>query len=311
LSLLATLLASCAAPSYQAGLRPKSMPVSGITHRESNFIGDGGIRLFEQSWRAEKDPVGILVIVHGLKDHSGRYSEVSQELARDGYAVQSYDLRGHGDSAGDRVWIESFDDYVKDLRIFLARVRNQYPGKPLFLFGHSMGGAIATLFVLRDHPDIQGLVLSAPALKRGENVSGFLAATAKLLGTVAPRLAVLNLDDNDFSRDRSVIKAMAEDPLVYHSAGPARTGKELLKAMEEIQEKAPQLNVPFLVMHGTDDKVTNPNGSTELHSRARSENKTLKIYSGFYHDLLHEPGRDEVLKDLKSWLASRIRRDKK
>ena len=298
--------AGCAGSAYLAGQR-KPLPVGpGVNHQEGSFEGKGGVRLFEQSWQPQGSPAkAVLIIVHGLKDHSDRYAAVAERLVARGYAVHAFDLRGHGDSEGDRVWVSSFDDYLDDLALFVARVQQAEPGRPLFLFGHSMGGAIVTLFTLARAPQLRGLVLSGAALNT-DRVSGFLRGTTKVLGSIAPTLAVLKLDDEAFSRDPAVISEMKADPLVYDGAGPARTAKELLKAVERIQKRMEALAVPLLALHGGADAVTNPEGSRQLVQRARSTDKTLKIYDGLFHDLLHEPEKDKVTSDLCDWLDARV-----
>lgn len=303
--LSATLMAcqGCAHQTYTAGRRGDPVTVSdpSITHAEGTFEGQGGMGLFEQSWRPAQ-PRAVLVIVHGLKDHSSRYAATAEALAQRGYAVHAFDLRGHGNSAGDRVWVEKFDDYVADLAIFVDRVKAKEPGKPVFVMGHSMGGAIVTTYVLSRKPDIKGMVLSAPALKPGSDVSPFLIGTTRSLSGLFPHLGVLDLKNENFSRDPAVVAALSKDPLVEQGSGPARTAAELLNALETIGKNMEQVKVPFLVMHGTVDKLTNPEGSKELQSRAGSTDKTLKTYEGLAHDLLHEPEKAQVLSDLTSWL---------
>src|SRR5207244_2707110 len=149
-----------------------------------------------------------------LKDHSGHYAAAATELAERGYAVYAFDLRGHGLSEGHRVWIDSFEDYLDDLDVFVARVRARESDKPLFLFGHSMGGAIATLYTLERKPPLRGLLLSGPALKRGSDISGFLAGVTRFLGALVPNLGVLDLENRWFSRDPAVVAAMNGDLLI-------------------------------------------------------------------------------------------------
>lgn len=302
---LAQLLVGCAAPAYVAGQRKALAVSSGVAHAEGRFAGSAGVDLFEQSWRPTEPPKAAVILVHGLKDHSDRYAAVAEKLTSHRYAVYAFDLRGHGDSAGDRVWVDSFDEYLADLDVFLQRVREREPGRPIFLFGHSMGGAIVTLYTLTRQPELGGLVLSGAALKPGSNVSGFLIGVTQVLGSVLPRLGVLELDDSQFSRDPAVVASMKADPLVYDGKGPARTAKELLKALVRIQEQWGGLRAPVLILHGAADTITNPEGSKELNLYARSTDKTLKLYDGLYHDLLHEPEKDQVVNDMLQWLDAR------
>jgi alpha-beta hydrolase superfamily lysophospholipase len=305
LSLLLAVIAGCShAPALQVRMpEPGVAATTGIEHREGTFEGVREVQLYEQSWLPVGEPRGVLVIVHGLKDHSGNYRVIGERLAGQGFAVHAFDLRGHGRSAGVRVWVDTFDDYLDDLDRFMKRVRERHPGRPIFLFGHSMGGAIATLYTLTHHPDIRGLVLSGAALEA--NVSAATAGGTKLINALSPSAGVFDLDLHNFSRDPSVISAALGDPLVYNKPAAARTARELLGALDRIQATMGELDVPLLAMHGGADVITPPSGSKSLVEHARSKDKTLKIYPGLFHDLLHEPEREQVMVDLSAWLAER------
>jgi acylglycerol lipase len=314
--LISSLFFGCATASYQTGLRPKEASVTDANHQEGRFSGAQNTNLFEQSWKPLSGPTkGVLIIVHGLKDHSDRYAEVARKLTQNGFAVYAFDLRGHGDSEGRRVWTDSFDDYITDLELFYDYVRKQEPNQPIYLFGHSMGGAIITTFVLKHQNlytrPVEGMVLSAPALKPGEDINGFLIGVTKMLGSITPSLAVLDLDDDKFSRDPKVVQEMKNDPLIYQGKGPARTAKELLKAIANIQEHMTDVTIPFIALHGTKDGLTNPDGSRELFKLAKAKDKSIRIYEGLYHDLLHEPEKDKVYGDMVAWLNTRAAKHEK
>jgi alpha-beta hydrolase superfamily lysophospholipase len=305
------VLAACQGPR-QAALPPgassqafSALAGRNISHEQSTFEGTGGLRLFSQSWRpVDEEPRAVLIVVHGLRDHSSRYGELAVHLVGQGFAVHAFDLGGHAHSEGVRVHIDSFDEYLSDLGLFLERVREREPGKPVYLFGHSMGGAIVTLFTLEKKPDIQGLVLSAPAMKPGADVSGALIATTKVLGGVLPNLKVLELDPKQFSRDPEVVKDNETDPLVFQQGGPARTASRLLAALNTLSERMEEVTTPVLVLHGTADTVTDPEGSKALVERARSTDKSLKLYEGLFHDLVHEPEKARVIADVVQWLQA-------
>lgn len=315
---LALLLCACAhalPPAETVTLVPPPPPAAqpcgdhacAVQHDESIFTGLGGVDLYSQSWRPSGASRAALIVVHGLRDHSSRYARMAERLADRGYAVHAFDLRGHGKSDGDRAYVDSFDDYVDDLELFVQRVAAREPGKPLFLFGHSMGGAVATLFALRAHrPALRGLVLSAPALQVGDDVPGPLVAVTRVLGGLAPSLRVLELETASFSRDAAVVDAIARDPLVEQRPGPARTAAQLLGAIGRIQDGMEGLDVPLLILHGTGDKLTNPAGSRALSVRARAGDKTLRLYPGLAHDLLHEPEHEQVLGDIAGWLDAHL-----
>lgn len=300
---LATLaLAGCSGPPvWPARSVPVVEPTDSAVHHEMGFFaGEGGAQLYEQSWRTDGDPRGVVIFVHGLKDHSNRYARFAERLAKRGYAIFAFDLRGHGHSSGQRVGIDSFDEYIADLSTFEKRIQARVPNKPIFIFGHSMGGAIVTLYTLGHPKDVSGIVLSAAAV--AVNVSGVKLLGTKMIAALFPRAGVFNLDLDDFSREESVVKEGKADGLVYPNGAPARTAKELLGAIRTIEERRGELNVPMLVLHGEADEVTDPEGSKALIADARSKDKTLKLYPFLVHDLLHEPEREVVMRDIEGWL---------
>lgn len=277
----------------------------GVRRGEGRFTGPGGLSLRERWWLPEGETRSAVVLVHGLKDHSARYDHTGGWLAGRGYAVHAPDLRGHGESEGERFFVETFDEYVEDLHAFLGRVRERENGRPLFLMGHSMGGAVASLLVLDRAPDLAGLVLTAPALQPNENVSPILIRLAGVISRFFPRAPVTKVDVKSLSHLPAVVEAARKDPLSNERPAPARTGNEILRAMRRIQERAAEISLPLLVLHGTEDHLTNPGGSETLFKRAGSVDKDLKLYEGLYHELLNEPEREQVLGDIVRWMDER------
>ena len=154
----------CAGPAYVAGKRVAPPLVDEVVHVEARMVTADGLELLVQSWKPTTETKGALIIVHGLKDYGDRYVEFCLAAARHGYSVHTLDLRGHGDSQGDRVWVDRFDEYLNDLGLFVKRVQSEEPGKKVFLMGHSMGGAIVTLYTITEQPKLAGLITSAGAL---------------------------------------------------------------------------------------------------------------------------------------------------
>ncbi|MFT3774490.1 MAG: alpha/beta hydrolase [Minicystis sp.] len=231
--------------------QPLAAPAD-VEHKDGFFEGVAGTKLYEQSWRPRGEPKAVVVIVHGLKDHSTRYKALAERLAQQGFAVHAFDLRGHGRSEGLRVWLGSFDEHLGDLEIFWKRVAEAERGKPVLLFGHSMGGAIATLYTITRKPALNGLVLSGAAL--AVDVPGAVVGGTKLVAALAPAAGVFQLDLKQFSRDQAVIDEGSKDPLVFQDGAAAKTAASLLGAIGQIQERMGEVSVPLLAMHGEADK---------------------------------------------------------
>ena len=245
-----------------------------------------------------------MVIAHGASEHSGRYAHVGERLAGDGYAVYALDHRGHGRSQGRRAVLDRLDHAIADLRTFVELVSRREPQSGVFLLGHSMGGAIAIAYAVRHQETLAGLALSGP-LAALEAASPITRGAARLLSAVAPGLGIYDVDSSAVSRDPAVVRAYDDDPLVHHGKLPARTVAELSAAVERFPDEARSLRLPLLVMHGGEDMLTPPDGSRMVHERAASEDKTLRVYDGLYHEILNEPEQDRVLDDLVAWLDAR------
>ncbi len=273
-----------------------------VRHNEQTFEGKNATKLFSQSWVPEGSNKATLIIVHGLHDHSGRYAWVAGELAKQGYAVYGFDLRGHGRSEGRPQWVESFDDYLEDLGLFVKLVRGKEPGRPLFLFGFSLGGNIVASYALRDKDGISGLILCGPGLKPPP---GRPVLLMKLLGPLMPNRGVWRPASGDFSRDLTVVAELEKDPLVHKQLVPARTLLGIVRSGEKLLAEAGKFETPILVLQGTADNLVDPEGSKDFHGRAHSADKSLKLYEGFYHEVLHEPDKQTVLIDMSEWLGKR------
>jgi alpha-beta hydrolase superfamily lysophospholipase len=277
-----------------------------VQKKEGLFDGPDGLKLYERWWHPEGEPKAVVVIVHGLAEHSGRYSHVAEHLTRNGYAVGALDMRGHGKSEGERVWVESFDEFLDDTASFLARVSELLPGVPTFLMGHSMGGAIVLLYAITRNQDMQGMIVSGASVKIPEDVSPLLQKVSGVMGRFLPKLKTIVLDSADLSRDPEVVLGYDNDPLVYRGGIYARVAAEILQVAGRIQESMEAIKLPLLIMHGTEDKLGAVEGSQELNARVSSTDTTLKLYQGFYHEILNEVEKELVLADLVEWLDAHV-----
>ena len=277
-----------------------------MEHTEGRFTGRKGLSLYYQCWFPATDPKAILLVVPGWAEHSGRYTNLAKYFVPKGYAICALDHRGHGKSEGRRGYVERFSDYLDDLKTFFDIVRSEHGDAKIFLVGHSMGGTIATAYSVRNQHDLAGLIVSGVGVKPGSSLSSAIIPLAWILSLLLPRLGIMVLDASAISQDKAVVDAYVNDPLVYRGKITCRFGAEMLATLRKLPSEMPEINLPILIMHGTADRLCDPEGSRILYERADSRDKTLKLYEGFYHEILNELGHKQVMADMEAWLAARI-----
>ncbi len=277
-----------------------------MKHVDGRFKGVRDASIYYQAWLPEEEAKAVLLIVHGLGEHGGRYMNVVNALVPLGYAVYAPDHLGHGKSEGEREVIARFDDYTDTLTTFLTMVKGAQAGQPVFLFGHSMGGLIASTYLLDHQDEFRGAIISAPAVKIGEGIPTSTILMGKLLSLLAPKMGVLALDAGAISRDPEVVSAYLDDPLVYHGKTPARLAAEMLKAMQRVTAEVGRIRLPFIVIQGSEDKLVDPGGAQMLYDRAGSQDRTLRVYEGMFHEVCNEPERARVLDDIAGWLDAHV-----
>jgi acylglycerol lipase len=277
-----------------------------MKHQEGFFTGVRDARIYYQYWLPKGEPKAVLLIVHGLSEHSGRYMNVVNHFVPLGYAVYGIDHLGHGKSDGTRVYVKRFADYTDTLKIYFDMVRDWQPERPIFLIGHSMGGLISALYLLDYQAEFTGAVLSGPAVKAAGKISPAVAFASKVVSALMPTLGVMELEVDGVSRDPAVVQAYRNDPLVYTGKMTARWGAESLKAMRRIIADAGTITLPILILQGGADRLVDPDGAHMLYAAISSPDKTIKIYEGFYHELFNEPEHDQVLRDVETWLEAHL-----
>jgi acylglycerol lipase len=275
-----------------------------ISASEEKFDGIDDLKIFFRCWRPAGKPRAVVVIVHGFNAHSGQYQWVGEQLAGTGLAVYALDLRGRGQSDGERFYVRRFSDYVSDVEGLMIQVKAREPGLPVFLLGHSAGGVVACIYTLEHQAKLKGLICESFAHQ--VPAPDFVLAALKGLSHLAPHAHVLRLKNEDFSRDPEVVRAMNEDPLIAHEVQPTSTIAEMVRADERLKREFPLITLPVLILHGTQDKATKPSGSQLFYDTAGSKDKTLKLYEGYYHDLLHDVGKEVVMGDVVRWIGERM-----
>ena len=251
-----------------------------------------------REWAPAEAPRGHIVLVHGIAEHCGRYERTGDLLARAGFFVRSYDLIGFGGTGGPRGDIDQWSRYHDQIQRHMAWAREQ--GGPVILMGHSMGGNLALGYVLSGRPAPDLLVLTAPGLGGG---AGWQRALAGVGAKMAPTAAVPNiLKGEQLSRDPAVGEAYFSDPLMYRKTTP-RLGAALFRSMEELKERAAELDVPTLVLHGTADTIVPPQSTAILGELACVERRLIP---GLRHEILNEPEGPELVQDIIDWIDARI-----
>lgn len=278
-----------------------------MKHSDGSFDGISTTRIYFQTWAPSGAPKATVVIAHGLGEHGGRYAEVAAQLVGLGCVVHAIDHRGHGRSGGTRVLVDKFANAVADMDTLIDRAKRLQPTRPLFLLGHSMGGALSLSYAIKHGKKLDGLILSGPAVAL-DGAPPLLALIAKLLASLAPKLGMFQVDPSLVSRDPDEVAKYAGDPLNAHGKIPVRTLAEIIRFVEIVPALLPAIRVPTLVLHGSDDKLAGVAGSRMIHERISSSDKTLKVYDGLYHEIFNElpADRARVFKDLTDWLQPRL-----
>lgn len=280
----------------------------GITHAEGTFKTVDGLELYEQWFVPDSEVKGTVVVVHGWAEHCGRYTHLAAALNENGYAVGMYDQRNHGKSAPDRPKgrIRKFDELWDDFEVFLERARQRNEGKPLFVFAHSMGGEVLVSYTIARQLDADGLLISGATMQISKEVSPLMVKMAGVVSKILPNVNTIVLDGDAISRDPEMVKLYNSDPLNYRGGVPALAGAEMNRIVKYIQANMEKIDVPILIMHGSADRLSDPQGSRDLYVRAKSADKTLKMYEGLYHEILNEPEKNEVMADMVQWLDAHL-----
>lgn len=249
-----------------------------------------------------------VIVLHGLGDY-GRalpYRYLAEALAARGMAVYGFDQRGHGQSEGERLYVNVWRELLADVGAFVALVQKASPSRPLFLIGLSLGGLLALNYAQRHPAGLQGVVAVAPAVD-SSGVSAFMRAAIPLIAHVAPRFSLnLGLNLASISRDAAAAQAYAQDPLLSLGKSTPRLAAEVLQAIAETQANAPALRLPLLILHGAEDKIVPPTGSAAFFQKVTAPAKVRQVYAGAYHNLFLETNRMQVFADIVRWLETHL-----
>ncbi|MEM1189045.1 MAG: lysophospholipase [Pseudomonadota bacterium] len=261
--------------------------------------------VFTRRWLAE-EPRATVLLAHGLGEHSGRYQHVAEALVARGLSVWAPDHPGHGRSPGTRCHISRFSDFFPALDALRDEIDEHAAHLPCFLIGHSMGGLIAGCYLLERQQRFAGAAFSGAAFEVPEMPSSTAVFINRLLAAVFPALGVLQLDASEISRDTDVVQRYRDDPLVHSGKISARLVVQLFSSMAELERRRGDITLPVLVMHGEADVMTPATGSERFYGGIGSQEKTLRLYPGLFHEIFNEPEREQVIGELGDWLDARI-----
>lgn len=267
-----------------------------------------GLELAGLALRPAGEPKAAVAMVHGFGEHARRYRELHRALLDAGYAVGTADLRGFGRSPGPRGHVDGWDDYRADTAAIVGLAGSLAPGRPVFLFGHSMGGLIVLDFALHRPDGLAGVIASGPALLQAGRRRPLKELAAVVLSRIVPRASTeLGLDPQGISTQPEEVAAYLADPLV-HGRASMRWGAEILRTMAATREAAPAFPRPLLLLHGALDPINAPEGSRAFHDACGHPDRTLRLYPGCRHEVHHDVGRRRMERDLLRWLAERCLR---
>jgi len=276
-----------------------------MAHFEFGWQSKDGLQFYAQEWRPDGDARAAVALVHGLGEHSSRYEHVAKYFNEHGLGVVAMDHRGHGRTGGKRGH-GSYDVILEDIDHLLQETAQRYPAKPVFLYGHSLGGALVLYYGLKRHPMIKGVICTSPGLIPAQDPGGKILL-ARVMSALAPSFQIENgLDVSGLSHDTAVVKAYQADPLV-HGKISARLGLDLIENGKWIIEHAAEYPLPLLLLQGSADRLVNPAGAKQFAPKVK-DNFRFKLFDGWYHELHNEVEKEIVLHEMVSWVDEQLAR---
>lgn len=259
---------------------------------------------FGQYWQSE-NPKAVLVLVHGMGEHTTRYTtSLIPKLVEHNFAIVAFDHFGHGKTTGKRGHCPNYKAVLESIEKSIEKATELFPDKPIFLYGHSMGGNAVINYTLRKQHNLKGVIASSPFLKLAFQPPQWKLSLGKLMQKIAPSVTLSNeLNPNDISRDQKEVDKYIKDPLV-HDKISANFSLSFMDAGNWAIENTQRLITPMFLIHGTADKIIDYRGTKRFAEK--SENATLQLYEDGYHELHNDLCKEEVLTDITNWLNSKV-----
>jgi len=271
-----------------------------MQNTEINLHTSDGTALYAQEWRPETNLRSVICVVHGLGEHGGQYANVAEAFVKQGIGLVAIDLRGHGRSDGRRGHAVSYDSLLDDIGILLAGVSDVYPGVPLFLYGHSLGGNLIVNYALRRQPAIAGIVATAPWLRLTKDLAWYKRIAATLLEPFWPALTLSTANDREENHEEAGFR---RNPELYHSAITIRMLMSTRRAGIWAAKHGDLLGIPALIIHGTADRITDPQASAAFARQAGSECDCILLPG-----VTHNPHEEDAstIESIVDWVSHQI-----
>lgn len=278
-----------------------------MVNKEWTWKSQDGLEMFSRSWAPEGAPKAVVCIVHGLGEHSGRHGHIGEAFAEAGFALVAFDLRGHGRSGGKRGHFPSFDAAMDDIHQHIRQGSEKFPGLPVFLYGHSMGGLLVLNYATYHKHTLSGVIVTGAGLRSPVLEQKAKLTLAKVLGGLLPTMTIpTGLNIEALSRDPEVVRIYEKDTLVHDVATLSTTVHIGIFAVNRVFAHATEFSTPLLLMHGAADRLTYPRGSQEFAGLVPGD-CTLKLWDGLYHEIHNEPEQNEVFAFIIDWMNSQLR----
>ena len=274
-----------------------------MNHTSFTFSSSDGLSLLGRAWISPQNKIkGMVHLVNGLGEHSGRYAHVAETLNQAGYHLTGFDLRGHGLSEGKRGFTQDFDHLLDDIQVSLEETTSRFGHAwPIYLYGHSLGANLVLNYALRRKSDLSGVIATAPSLRLAFEPSKIKLLIGKIMAKLMPSFTMSNtLDVDALSRDSAVVKAYQDDVYV-HDRLSARLAMDIFESGQYTLDHAQEWDLPLLLMHGTGDRITSHQASQEFAEDA-SDNVEFVSWENYYHEIHNDFGSAAVINKMVTWL---------